>query len=63
MVRIIIAEGHIKYNNVKLTRAFLVPTEAEQFLEGLINTKVNILTAKNYIELFNVLLKRGIYNG
>jgi hypothetical protein len=53
MVRVFLAKGYNSYTNKQLTRAFLVPTDAEQFLVGLTDPKVNILTAKSYIDLIN----------
>jgi hypothetical protein len=57
MIKVIVANGYNSYTNKQLTRAFLVPTDAEQFLVGLTDPKVNILTAKSYIDLINDLLK------
>lgn len=57
MIKVFIAQGYNSYNNKQLTRAFLAPSEADQFLEGLTDPKVNIFTAKSYIDLLNIFLK------
>ena len=57
MIKVIVANGYNSYTNKQLTRAFLVPTDAEQFLVGLTDPKFKTLTAKSYIDLINHLLK------
>ncbi len=42
-----------------LTRAFLAPSEAEAFIEGLTAPSVNIFKAKSYLDLLNTFLKEG----
>jgi hypothetical protein len=53
MIKVFVANGYNSYTNKQLKRAFLAPSEAEQFLVGLTDPKVNILTAKSYIDLIN----------
>jgi hypothetical protein len=57
MVRVFLAKGYNSYTNKQLTRAFLVPTDAEQFLVGLTDPKFKTLTAKSYIDLINDVLR------
>ena len=57
MIKVFIAQGYDSYNNKQLTRAFLEPEKAVQFLEGLTDSKTIIFTAKSYIDLLNTFLK------
>lgn len=57
MVKVFIATGYNSWTNKQLTKAFLVPSEAEQFIQGLTNPSLNIFTAKSYIDLLNTFLK------
>ena len=57
MVKVFIATGYNSWTNKQLTKAFLVPSEAEQFIKGLTNPSLNIFTAKSYIDLLNTFLK------
>lgn len=57
MVKVFIATGYNSYTHKTLTKAFLVPSEAEQFIEGLTNPSINIFKAKSYMELLNSFLK------
>jgi hypothetical protein len=57
MVKVFIASGYDSYNNKQMTRAFLVPTDAEQYLAGLTDPKFNIFTANSYVDLLNEFLK------
>ena len=57
MIKVFIAQGYDSYNNKQLTRAFLKPSEADQFLEGLTVPTTHIFKAKSYIQLLNEFLK------
>jgi hypothetical protein len=57
MVKVFIAQGYNGYNNKQLVKAFLVPTEAEQFLKGLTDPKCKSVIANSYIDLLNIFLK------
>jgi hypothetical protein len=57
MVKIFIAKGYDSYSHKTLTKAFLVPSEAEAYLINLTDPSVNVFTAKSYIELINAFLK------
>lgn len=59
MVKVFIATGYNSYTHKTLTRAFLAPSEAEAFIEGLTAPSVNIFKAKSYLELLNTFLKEG----
>jgi hypothetical protein len=60
MVKVFLASGYNSYTNKQLTRAFLVPTDAEQFLGGLTDPKFKSVMASSYIALINDLLKGEI---
>jgi hypothetical protein len=60
MVKVFLASGYNSYTNKQLTRAFLVPTDAEQFLQGLTDPKFKSVMASSYIALINDLLKGEI---
>lgn len=57
MVKIFIAKGYDSWANKTLTKVFLVPSEAEAYLENLTDPSVNVFTAKSYIDLLNAFLK------
>lgn len=57
MIKVFIATGYNSYTNKELTKAFLAPSDADQFLEGLTDPKLNIFTANSYIDLLNTFLK------
>lgn len=57
MVKVFIASGYDSYNHKTLTRAFLAPSEAESFLNGLTDPTIQVFTGKSYIELLNSFLK------
>ena len=60
MIKVLISQGYDSYNNKQLTRAFLEPEKAVQFLEDLTDTKTMVLTSTSYIELLNTFLKGDI---
>jgi hypothetical protein len=57
MVKIFIAKGYDSYTHKTLTKAFLVPSEAEAYLVNLTDPSVNTFTAKSYIDLLNAFFK------
>lgn len=57
MVKVFIATGYNSYTNKQLARAFLSPSDADQFLEGLTNPILSTFTANSYIDLLNEFLK------
>jgi hypothetical protein len=57
MVKIFIAKGYDSYSHKTLTKAFLVPSEAEAYLVNLTDPSVNTFTANSYIDLLNSFLK------
>ncbi len=57
MVKIFIAKGYDSYSHKTLTKAFLVPSEAEAYLVNLTDPSLNTFTAKSYIDLLNAFLK------
>jgi hypothetical protein len=57
MIKVFIATGYNSWTNKTITKAFLVPSEAEQFIDGLTAPSVNIFTANSYIDLLNTFLK------
>ena len=57
MVKVFIAQGYNSYTNKQLVKAFLVPTDAEQFLKGLTDPKFKSIIAKSYIDVLNMFLK------
>lgn len=60
MVKVFIATGYNSYTNKQLARAFLAPSEADQFLEGLTDPKVIEFKHNSYIDLLNEFLKGGV---
>lgn len=59
MVKVFIATGYNSYTHKNMARAFLEPSKAESFLEGLTNPKFNTFTANSYIDLLNIFLTEG----
>ena len=57
MVKVFIAQGYDSYNNKQKTRAFLAPSDADQYLEGLTDPRIHVFMAKSYINLLNEFLK------
>ena len=47
MVKIFIAQGYDSYNNKQKTRAFLAPSDADNYLEGLTDPRVHIFKANS----------------
>lgn len=57
MVKVFIAQGYDSYNNKQKTMAFLAPSDADQYLEGLTDPRIHVFTANSYINLLNEFLK------
>jgi hypothetical protein len=57
MVKVFIAQGYDSYNNKQKTRAFLAPSDADNYLEGLTDPRIHVFMAKSYINLLNEFLK------
>ena len=57
MVKVFIATGYNSYTHKNIARAFLEPSKAESFLEGLTDPKLDALTAESYLDLLNIFLK------
>lgn len=53
MVKIFLASGYNSWTHKRLTRVFRAPSEAEQFVVGLTDAKVYMLTGKDNFEAFN----------
>jgi hypothetical protein len=60
MIKVFIATGYNSYNNKQLARAFLTPSDADQFLEGLTDPKLIEFKHKSYIDLLNEFLKGSL---
>lgn len=56
MVKVFIASGYNSFTHKSMQRAFLAPSEADQFVEGLTDPHIQVFTAKSYIELLNLFL-------
>ena len=57
MKKIYIATGYNSFTNKQLTKAFSTESEADKFLEGLTDPRLNIISYKSTIELMNHFLK------
>jgi hypothetical protein len=57
MKKIYIATGYNSYTQKTLLKAFMSETEADKFLEGLTDPRINIVAYKSTVELVNHLLK------
>lgn len=57
MVKIYIASGYDSWNNKELRKGFVSKLEADNFLEGLTNPNVHVISGKSYIDIFNSLIK------
>ena len=53
MVKIFLASGYNSWTNREIVRVFRVPSDAEQFIQGLTDAKVYTLTGKDNFEAFN----------
>jgi len=57
MKKIYIASGYNSYTQKTMLKAFMSEAEADKFLEGLTDPRINIVTYKSTVELVNHLLK------
>jgi hypothetical protein len=57
MKKIYIASGYNSYTQKTMLKAFMSETEADKFLEGLTDPRINIVAYKSTVELVNHLLK------
>lgn len=57
MIKVFIATGYNSYTNNQISKAFLAPSDADQFLEGLTDPKLIEFKHKSYIDLLNEFLK------
>lgn len=56
-MKLYIAKGFNSYTNHQLTKAFNNESEASQFLNGLTDPKLQVVSYKSTIDLVNDLLK------
>jgi hypothetical protein len=59
MKKIYIASGYNSYTNKTLIKAFSTDTEADKFLEGLTDPRIQVLAYKSTLELVNNLIKEA----
>lgn len=57
MKKIYIATGYNSYTNKALMKAFMSETEADKFLDGLTDPRIQVLAYKSTVELVNHLIK------
>ena len=57
MVKVFIASGYNSWTNKTITKAFLAPSDADEFLNGLTEPVLQVFNAKSYIDLLNEFLK------
>ena len=57
MKRIFIATGYNSWTNKDVLRAFSSDNEANSFIEGLTNPKIQVFSYKSTLDLVNALLK------
>ena len=57
MKKLFIATGYNSYTNKTMQRAFLTEAEADQFIGGLTDPHISIISYRNTIELINHFLK------
>ena len=57
MKKIFIATGYNSYTNKTVIKAFSTELEADKFLEGLTDPRINVINYKSTIQLVNHLLK------
>jgi hypothetical protein len=59
MKKIYIASGYNSFTHKTLIKAFSTDTEADKFLEGLTDPRIQVLTYKSTLELVNHLIKEA----
>jgi hypothetical protein len=57
MKKLFIAKGYNSYTNQELIKAFATEHEADKFLEGLTNPRINIMSYKSTVQLMNHFFK------
>ena len=57
MKKLFIAKGYNSYTNKELIKAFATEPEADKFLEGLTDPKINIMSYKSTVQLINHFIK------
>jgi hypothetical protein len=57
MRKIFIAKGYNSYTNQELIKAFATEQEADKFLEGLTDPRINIMSYKSTAQLINHFIK------
>lgn len=56
MTKLFLVSGYDSYNQKQITRVFSTPSEAEQFKNGLTDSKFQVLTGETNIKAFNKYL-------
>jgi hypothetical protein len=59
MKKLYIAHGYNSFTNKSLIKAFTTETEANKFLEGLTDPKIQVMGYKSTADLVNSLLNKG----
>jgi hypothetical protein len=57
MKKLYIATGYNSYTNKEIRQAFNSEDEADKFLEGLTDPRIQVIAYKSTVELINHLLK------
>jgi hypothetical protein len=57
MKKLFIAKGYNSYTNQELIKAFATEQEADKFLEGLTDPRINIVSYKSTVQLLNYYIK------
>jgi hypothetical protein len=57
MKKLFIAKGYNSYTNKELIKAFATEPEADKFLEGLTDPRINIVSYKSTVQLLNYYIK------
>lgn len=57
MVKIYIASGYNSWTNKEIRKGFVNRLEADNFLQGLTDPHVHVISGKSYIDIFNSLIK------
>lgn len=57
MKKLYIASGYNSYTNKEIRQAFNSETEADKFLEGLTDPRIQVIAYKSTVELINHFIK------
>lgn len=57
MKKLYIAKGYNSWTNKELIKAFPTEQEADKFLEGLTDPRINIVSYKSTVQLLNYYIK------